>query len=219
VVGKISNAGRNYQGSITVNHRGGGIKKSLILVDFHRRWTNRMALCIHISKDSNRTCFLALLKYSNGTYSYILAPSTFKPGKFFLAFYKANDYCDSNRYSCNIMMVHALHTTIFFNLEINFGRGGQYARAAGTYCTLLSINLLKQTARIQLPTGLTRLISIFSMAVLGRASNVHHSTEFYTKAGYFRKKNWRPSVRGVAMNPVDHPHGGRTKTNSPEVTP
>lgn len=177
------------------------------------------ALCIHICKDPNRTCFVALIKYSNGTYSYILAPQMLRPGAFFLPVSKSEEYLYQRDYSGHIILFNSIYTSIFFNLEINFNKGGQYARSAGVFCKVLSINYEKNTARVQLPTGLIRIISIFSVATLGRASNMDHSIEFFTKAGYFRKKNWRPSVRGVAMNPVDHPHGGRTKTNSPEVTP
>ena len=81
------------------------------------------------------------------------------------------------------------------------------------------MNFTKGTALISLPTGLTRRISIFCSATLGRASNINHNREFFVKAGFSRNKGVRPSVRGVAMNPVDHPHGGRTKTSSPEYTP
>lgn len=218
-VGKISTGGRNYQGKITVRHRGSGIKKNLIIVDFYRRWTYEPSVCVNITKDSNRTCFVALLKYSNGTYSYILAPQYLRPGFLFLPIYKSEEYLEIRDYSGHIIMFNCIYTSIFFNLEINPVKGGQYSRAAGTFCKVLSINFVKSTARIQLPTGLIRLISIFSVATLGRASNSDHCIEFFSKAGFFRKKNWRPTVRGVAMNPVDHPHGGRTKTNSPELTP
>lgn len=108
---------------------------------------------------------------------------------------------------------------MFFNLQINLLKGGQYCRAGGTYCKVISVNWSKNTARILLPTGLIKIISIFCSATLGRASNYEHNREFLVKAGFNRNKGKRPSVRGVAMNPVDHPHGGRTKTNSPELTP
>jgi len=83
----------------------------------------------------------------------------------------------------------------------------------------LSLNLDKNIAKVVLPTGLVKIVSIFCKVTLGRASNINHQNEFFSKAGYFRNLGVRPSVRGVAMNPVDHPHGGRTKTNSPETTP
>lgn len=121
--------------------------------------------------------------------------------------------------TCNIIMKFMHYTSIFFNLEINFLKGGQYSRSGGTFCKILSVNFKKETAKIQLPTGVIRIISIYCSASIGRASNIDHNSQFFTKAGFFRKMGWRPSVRGVAMNPIDHPHGGRTKTNSPELTP
>jgi large subunit ribosomal protein L2 len=117
------------------------------------------------------------------------------------------------------MLKYSHYTHIFFNLQINLSKGGQYARSGGTFCKIISVNWTKNTARIVLPTGLVRLISIFCTGTLGRASNINHSNQFLVKAGFNRNRGVRPSVRGVAMNPVDHPHGGRTKTNSPEVTP
>lgn len=104
-------------------------------------------------------------------------------------------------------------------MQINLSKSGQYARAGGTFCKVISVNFKKNAARVLLPTGLIKIISIFCSATLGRASNINHNREFYVKAGFSRNKGIRPSVRGVAMNPVDHPHGGRTKTSSPEFTP
>jgi large subunit ribosomal protein L2 len=108
---------------------------------------------------------------------------------------------------------------IFFNLELQSNTGGKYSRAAGTFCKLISINLDKNYAKVMLPTGKIKIVSIYCLVSLGRASNIFYKNQFFSKAGYNRNLGIRPSVRGVAMNPVDHPHGGRTKTNSPEVTP
>lgn len=109
--------------------------------------------------------------------------------------------------------------SIFFNLVLNFNKGGQYAKAAGTFCLMIQLNFEKKLAFIQLPTKKTLWVSWYCVGTLGRCSNVDSKKQFLTKAGYNRHKNIRPTVRGVAMNPVDHPHGGRAKTNSPEVTP
>ena len=117
------------------------------------------------------------------------------------------------------MLKYSHYTHLFFNLQINLSKGGQYARSGGTFCKVISVNWTKKVARVLLPTGLVKIISIFCSGTLGRASNINHSYEFFVKAGYYRNKGFRPSVRGVAMNPVDHPHGGRTKTNKPELTP
>jgi large subunit ribosomal protein L2 len=160
-----------------------------------------------------------LIKYSNGTYSYILSASSLKPGNFVFSTIRPNLFSYRYRNGCNILLKYSHYTHLFFNLQINLLKGGQYARAGGTFCKVISVNWTKNTARIILPTGVVKIISIFCNATLGRASNIDHNREFLVKAGSNRRLGVRPSVRGVAMNPVDHPHGGRTKTNSPELTP
>jgi large subunit ribosomal protein L2 len=104
-------------------------------------------------------------------------------------------------------------------MELFENEGFKYSRSAGTFCSLLNLNFEKNNAKIVLPSGEIKIISIYCFVTLGRASNINHKLEFYTKAGYSRNKGFRSNVRGVAMNPVDHPHGGRTKTSSPEFTP
>lgn len=219
MVGKLSKAGKNIYGHTVLNHRGSGLKKSLILVDFFRRWTNKLSLCIHLTKDSNRTCFLALIKYSTGTYSYILAANGLKPGDFIFSTIRPPRFSLKYKLGCNIILRYLDYRSIFFNLEINPGEGSKYSRSAGTYCKIISMNFNKDLVKIQLPTGLIKIISIYCLVTLGRASNYNNKKEFLTKAGFNRNLGFRPIVRGVAMNPVDHPHGGRTKTNSPELTP
>lgn len=219
MIGKLSLAGKNISGNIVVRHKGSGSKKNLVMVDFKRKWSDNLAICVNLNKDSNRTCFIALIKYSNGTYSYILAASSLKPGNFIFSTLRPQLFSYKYKFGCNIILKYSHYTHIFFNLQINLLKGGQYARSGGTFCKIISVNWLKNTARIVLPTGLVRIISIFCSGTLGRASNTEHNNEFFVKAGYNRNRGVRPSVRGVAMNPVDHPHGGRTKTISPEVTP
>lgn len=120
---------------------------------------------------------------------------------------------------CSVILRYLNYRSIFFNIEIDPLFGGKYSRAAGTYCKILSLNYDKNNVKIVLPTGTIKLLSMFNLVTVGKASNHQNMLQFFTKAGYFRKLGYRPSVRGVAMNPVDNPHGGRTKTNSPEVTP
>jgi len=215
----LSKSGKNLYGRTVLNHRGSGLKKSLILVDFFRRWTNKLALCIHLTKDSNRTCFVALLKYSTGTYSYVLAAKGLKPGDFIFSTIRPPRFSLKYKLGCNIILRYLDYRSIFFNLEIKPGDGSKYSRAAGTFCKIISMNFTKDLVKIQLPTGLIKIISIYCLVTLGRASNHNNKKEFITKAGFYRNLGFRPIVRGVAMNPVDHPHGGRTKTNSPELTP
>jgi large subunit ribosomal protein L2 len=178
-----------------------------------------MALCLHITKDSNRTCFAALVKYSTGTYSYILASHGLRPGDFIFSTFRPPRFSLKYKIGCSIILRYLDYKSVFFNLEIKPGFGGKYVRSAGTFCKIISMNFDKDLVKIQLPTGLIKIISIYCLVTLGRSSNYNHKNEFFTKAGFYRKLGVRPSVRGVAMNPVDHPHGGRTKTNSPELTP
>lgn len=120
---------------------------------------------------------------------------------------------------CVVILRYLNYKSIFFNVEIESPYGGKYSRAGGTYCKIISLNFDKNIAKIILPTGTIKIVSIFNLVTIGRASNYQNFNQFFTKAGYYRKLGFRPIVRGVAMNPVDSLHGGRTKTNSPEYTP
>jgi large subunit ribosomal protein L2 len=121
--------------------------------------------------------------------------------------------------ACNVLLKYVDYTSVFFNVELSPGIGGKYARSAGTFCRLLSVNLDKDVIKFSLPSGEVKIVSQYCMVTLGRSSNTQHFKEFFVKAGYYRNLGFKPKVRGVAMNPIDHPHGGRTKTNSPELTP
>lgn len=120
---------------------------------------------------------------------------------------------------CNVILRYLNYKFIFFNIEIDEPYGGKYCKAGGTYSKIISLNYDRNLVKVVLPTGSIKILSMFNMVTIGRASNNENFKQFFTKAGYMRKLNYRPNVRGVAMNPVDNPHGGRTKTNSPEVTP
>lgn len=159
------------------------------------------------------------MKYSDGTYSYILAPHKFTSGLFVFTTTVIPTFFVKYTPGCHVLIRYLTYTSIFYNIELNFLSIPKYCRSAGTFCILIYLDFIKDLARIQLPSGIQKIISIFCMATIGRASNIYHKNEFLTTAGFNRKKGIKPVVRGVAMNPVDHPHGGRTKTNSPEVTP
>ena len=120
---------------------------------------------------------------------------------------------------CNAILRYLDYKFLFFNIEIDEPFGGKYCKAGGTYSKIISLNFDRNLVKIVLPTGSIKIVSMFNVVTIGRASNIDNLHVFITKAGYKRKMNYRPSVRGVAMNPVDNPHGGRTKTNSPELTP
>lgn len=219
VVGSTTKSGRNVYGKIVNLDSGGGNKKSKILIDYSRRWTKKIACCIHVTKDSNRTCFVALLKYSNGTFSYVLASSKTRAGNYYYSTIVPPRFSLIYKSGCNVMLRYINYNTLFFNLEVSYKDGGKYCRSAGTFCKAISLNFDKDIAKVILPTGCIKVVSIYNIVTLGQASNTGKRFHIYSKAGYYRRLNYRPTVRGVAMNPVDNPHGGRTKTNSPELTP
>lgn len=163
---------------------------------------------------------MSLIKYSNGTFSYILASASLQPGSITYStikpmIFSINEFSKS----CNILLKYIDYAFIFFNIEIKPTEGGKYVRSAGGFSKVVAFNLGKNMIKVSLPSGKFKIVSPYCMVTLGRASNLLHNKEFFTKSGYFRNLGFKSSVRGVAMNPVDHPHGGRTKTNSPELTP
>jgi len=172
-----------------------------------------------LTKESKKTCFLALIKYSNGSFSYILASSKTKPGDILFTTIIPPRFSLPYKQGCCVILRYLNYRSLFFNLEIEEGLGGIYARSAGTYCKILNLNYDRSLVKVILPTGKIKIVSMFNLVTIGRASNIFNFNQFFSKAGYFRKLGYRPNVRGVAMNPVDNPHGGRTKTNSPELTP
>lgn len=218
-MGKKSNSGRNIYGKIVNLRCGGGLKKKTAMVDYIRRWSKRIALCLHITKDRTKSCFLSLIKYSNGTFTYVLAAAKLRPGHYVYTTITPPRFSMPYNPGCVAMLRYLNYKSIFFNVEIESPYGGKYSRAGGTFCKIISLNFDKDIAKITLPTGTLKIISIFNLVTIGRASNYQNFNQFFTKAGYFRKMGYRPIVRGVAMNPVDSLHGGRTKTNSPEYTP
>jgi large subunit ribosomal protein L2 len=219
IVGSIFKSGRNFSGKKISGNKGFLKKRNISIIDFNRKWSNKIAICLNIVKDSNRSCYTSLIKYSNGSYSYILSSHEMKPGYFLFSSIKPLKFINLKKICCSVILKYLNYSSIFFNVELYENTGCKYSKSAGTFCTLLNLNFEKNTAKITLPTGEIKTISIYCFVTLGRASNINHKLEFFTKAGYFRNKGFRPKVRGVAMNPIDHPHGGRTKTSSPEFTP
>lgn len=220
MTGKVSNSGRNVTSVIVTRGRSSGVKSNYFSIDYSRIWTKKLAVSINLLKYPKKSSFISLIKYSNGTFSYILASSTLKPGDLTLStalpimfLIKIGDV------ACNVLLKYVSYTSLFFNIELLVGSGGKYARSAGTFCRLLSVNLNKDIIKISLPSGVVKIVSQYCMVTLGRSSNLLHSKQFLVKAGYYRNLGFKSKVRGVAMNPIDHPHGGRTKTNSPELTP
>ena len=213
--GKRGKGGRNNHGRITVRWQGGGHKQRYRMVDFKRRKFDMPATVERLEYDPNRTAFLALIKYADGELAYILAPQRLGVGDSVVAGKKV-DVKPGNAMPLSSIPVG----TIVHNVEMTPGRGGQIARSAGTYVQLVGRD--QGLAILRLASGEQRMVRGVCMASIGAVSNPDHSNEVIGKAGRNRWKGRKPSVRGVAMNPVDHPHGGgegRTSGGRHPVTP
>ena len=213
--GLTGNGGRNNYGRVTARRRGGGAKKLYRVVDFKRRKWDVPATIERFEYDPNRTAFIALIKYQDGELAYILAPQRVSIGDTIVASERA-DVKPGNAMPMANMPVG----TIIHNVEMKPGKGGQIARSAGSYAQLVGRDA--GYAILRLSSGEQRIVRAECMATVGAVSNPDHSNQKLGKAGRSRWKGKRPSVRGVAMNPVDHPHGGgegRTSGGRHPVSP
>ena len=213
--GLTKNGGRNNKGRVTARRRGGGHKRAYRVIDFKRIKHDVSAEVVRIEYDPNRSAFIALIKYEDGEQSYILAPQRLAEGDKVIAGDKV-DVKPGNAMPLRNMPIG----TIVHNVEMKIGKGGQIARSAGTYAQLAGRD--SGYAIMKLSSGETRMIHADCMATVGAVSNPDNSN---TKLGKAGRKRWigkRPQVRGVAMNPIDHPHGGgegRTSGGRHPVTP
>ena len=213
--GKSESGGRNNHGHITAHHRGGGHKRRLRLVDFKRRKFDVSATVERLEYDPNRSGFIALIKYADGELAYILAPQRLKAGDQVVSGERV-DIKPGNAMPLASMPVG----TIVHNVELKKGRGGQLARSAGTYAQLVGKDA--GYAQLKLNSGELRLVPAECLATVGAVSNPDNQNTVVGKAGRTRWLGHRPVVRGVAMNPVDHPHGGgegKTSGGRHPVTP
>ena len=214
--GKSSSGGRNNLGRITVRFRGGGHKRVLRNVDFKRREQLGVAATVErIEYDPNRTAFIALINFPDGKQSYILAPQRLQPGDKVVAG-ESVDIKPGNAAPVGSMPVG----TIIHNVELKIGKGGAIARSAGNYAQIVGRDQGYVTLRLN--SGEQRLVHGQCFATVGAVSNPDHMNISLGKAGRNRWLGKRPHVRGVAMNPVDHPHGGgegRTSGGRNPVTP
>ncbi|BCW88938.1 50S ribosomal protein L2 [Alphaproteobacteria bacterium SO-S41] len=213
--GKSEKGGRNNTGRITMRRRGGGHKTSYRIVDFKRRKFDMPATIERFEYDPNRSAYIALIKYTDGEQAYILAPQRMAVGDSVVAGAKV-DVKPGNAMPLAAMPVG----TIVHNVEMKPGAGGKIARSAGTYVQYLGRD--SGYAVLRLTSGETRKVHLSCFATVGAVSNPDHANQSLGKAGRNRWKGIRPSVRGVAMNPVDHPHGGgegRTSGGRHPVTP
>jgi large subunit ribosomal protein L2 len=213
--GQHRQGGRNNTGRVTVRWQGGGHKQRYRVIDFKRRKFDVPALVERLEYDPNRTSFIALIKYKDGELAYILAPQRLAVGDTVISGEKV-DVKPGNAMPLGTMPVG----TIVHNIEMKPGKGGQIARSAGTYAQYLGRD--QGYATLRLNSTEVRRVSLKCMATVGAVSNPDHMNEDLGKAGRNVWKGRRPSVRGTAMNPIDHPHGGgegRTKGGRHPVTP
>lgn len=199
--GLNTSGGRNNYGRITSRRRGGGHKRRYRVIDFKRNKFDMKAIVERIEYDPNRTAHIALIKYEDGEYAYIIAPQRLKEGDAVIASSKV-DIKPGNASPLKSIPVG----TIIHNIEMKPGKGAQLARSAGSYCQLVGRD--RANAMIKLSSGEVRYLPSDCMATIGAVSNADHSNQNLGKAGRNRWLGVRPSVRGVVMNPIDHPHGG-----------
>ncbi len=205
------NSGRNNQGKITTRHRGGGAKRSYRLVDFVFA-AQKHAEVIAIEYDPNRSARIALVKFEDGSKAYVLATTAMKPGRK-LATGKEAEIKSGNRLKLEDIPVGST----ICNIELQAGKGGQMARSAGARAQLAAKE--GDWAQVRLPSGEVRLVHLSCMATIGQIGNIDHQNVRIGSAGRRRHMGWRPSVRGKAMNPSDHPMGGGEGLSGPGRIP
>ena len=200
IVIKKKHSGRNSYGRITVRHKGGGNKQKYRIIDFKRN-TEGAAKVIGVEYDPNRTAYIALLEYEDGTRSYVIAPVGLTDGD---VVYSA---ADADIKPGNTLPVANIPVgTFIYNIELYPGKGGQLVRSAGCAAQLMAKE--DGVAQVRLPSGEVRIIRLDCKATIGQVGNIEHDTIKVGKAGKTRHKGIRPTVRGSVMNPCDHPHGG-----------
>ena len=195
------NSGRNSYGRITVRHRGGGNKRKYRIIDFKRQKLDMPATVERIEYDPNRSAFIALIKYEDGTLSYILAPYGLKAGDQVVSSASA----DIKPGNC-LPIANIPVGTVIHNVELQPGHGAQLVRSAGTAAQLMAKE--GELAQVRLPSGEVRYVRTNCTACIGQVGNLDHENVHIGKAGRTRHMGIRPTVRGSVMNPNDHPHGG-----------
>ena len=197
---KKKHAGRNSYGKITVRHHGGGNKQKYRIIDFKRACTGE-ATVLGIEYDPNRTAYIALVQYEDGTKKYIIAPVGLTDGD------KIYSGADADIKPGNTLPIANIPVgTLIYNVELYPGKGGQLVRSAGSFAQLMAKE--NGMAQVRLPSGEVRIVRLDCKATIGQVGNLEHETVKLGKAGKTRHKGIRPTVRGSVMNPCDHPHGG-----------
>lgn len=216
--GKKKISGRNNQGKLMLYHRGGGVKRKYRIIDYFRFIWNVYALIYRLEFDPNRNSLIALILYTNGIFSYIISTQNLKVGQKII---NRNIFNFLEGYS--LYMKYIVKGTKICNIEKKINKGIQLIRTAGNFAILYKklkkyiILKIKKNKKIRF-----LIINNKCIAVIGQVSYFEYMYKIFYKAGYFRLKGWRPHVRGVAMNPIDHPHGGgqgKTSGGRSSVTP
>jgi large subunit ribosomal protein L2 len=203
VVPLKKSGGRNVYGRITTRHKGGGHKRMLRIIDFKRDLLDKPAKVLAIEYDPNRSSRIALLEYPDKQKRYIIAPLGLQVGAEVIA----SDQKETDIKPGNCMLIrHIPQGTLIHNIELHKGKGGQIVRSAGSYAQIMAKE--NQYAHLKLPSGEVRLVNLDCHATIGQVGNIEHEALIMGKAGKHRWLGIRPTVRGLAMNPVDHPHGG-----------
>jgi large subunit ribosomal protein L2 len=208
-------SGRNNNGHITVRHKGGGTRKLYRIIDFKRTKDAIPAKVATLEYDPNRSARIALLNYRDGEKRYILAPLGLKVGDVV----ESGPAADIKTGNC-LPIKNIPVGTVIHNIELRPGQGGKLVRSAGGSAQLMAKE--GEYAQVRMPSGEVRKIQIVCRATIGQLGNIEHENEIVGKAGRQRHRGKRPSVRGIAMNPVDHPHGGgeaRSTSGRPPTTP
>jgi large subunit ribosomal protein L2 len=212
---KKKHSGRNNNGHITVRHKGGGTRRQSRIIDFKRGKDDIPAKVAAIEYDPNRSARIALLNYRDGEKRYILAPAGLKVGDMV----ESGERADIK--TGNALPLRAIPLgSVIHNIELRPGEGGKLVRSAGGSAQLMARE--GEYAQVRMPSGEVRKILVTCRATIGQLGNVDHENEVVGTAGRQRHRGKRPSVRGVAMNPVDHPHGGgeaRSTSGRPPTTP
>ena len=199
---KKRSGGRNAQGRITVRHRGGGAKRYIRTVDFKREKFDVPATVKTIEYDPNRNARIALVAYKDGEKRYIIAPDSVKVGDVLVSSQKSAEFKVGNR----LPLEKIQEGMSVYNIELVPGKGAEMVRSAGTMARLMAVE--GKFAQLKLPSGEIRLVPKECMATMGKVSNSDYMHIRWGKAGRTRHRGFRPTVRGKAMNPCDHPHGG-----------
>ena len=208
--------GRTNRGRIAMRHRGGGFRKIYRFIDFRRDKLDVPGLVETIEYDPNRSAFISLIKYADGERRYILAPQDLRVGQTIVASNSTVDLLPGN----SMPLRHIPLGTVIHNIELRRNKGGQMARSAGSGAQVLAKE--GDYAQVRLPSSEIRHVHLDCRATIGQIGNLDHQNVSVGKAGRTRWQGWRPHVRGTAMNPIDHPHGGgegKTKGGRHPVTP